>query len=260
MRHVPPSPSTTIASGPEPLDQWRGTALVVGSGGIGRALLAALQLRAPALTVVGSHRPGRSPLLPGAAMAVELDLTDDSSLQALPGQLAGLSPLRLVINTAGLLHQGDLQPEKRLARLRRGSLERSFAVNAFGPILLAQALEPLLEREQPLHFASLSARVGSIGDNQLGGWYAYRAAKAAQNQLLRTLAIEWQRRLPRACVCLLHPGTTATALSAPFQAGVPVGKLFSPTRAAAQLLDVIASLSPAESGCFRAWDGQPIPW
>jgi NAD(P)-dependent dehydrogenase (short-subunit alcohol dehydrogenase family) len=102
--------------------------------------------------------------------------------------------------------------------------------------------------------------VGSIGDNQLGGWYAYRAAKAAQNQLLRTLALEWRRRRPQGCVSLLHPGTTATALSAPFQAGVPPGRLFSPERSAGQLLDVLESLGAEQTGHFWAWDGQPIPW
>lgn len=260
MRHVDTTAPTAAAPEAEPLDQWSGTALVVGSGGIGLGLIAALQRRAPGLVVVGTHRPGSPRILPGAALALGLDLTHDSSLEALPGRLAPLPPLRLVINTAGLLHGAELQPEKRLARLRRSNLERSFAVNAFGAILLAQALEPLLERQRPLHFASLSARVGSIGDNRLGGWYAYRAAKAAQNQLLRTLAIEWQRRLPHACVCLLHPGTTATALSAPFRAGVSAETLFSPARAAAQLLDVIASLTPEHTGCFLAWDGQPIPW
>jgi len=102
--------------------------------------------------------------------------------------------------------------------------------------------------------------VGSIGDNQLGGWYAYRAAKAAQNQLLRTLALEWARRKPNGCVSLLHPGTTATGLSAPFQAGVPPDRLFSPERAAQQLLDVLAVLGPQQTGQFWAWDGQQIAW
>jgi NAD(P)-dependent dehydrogenase (short-subunit alcohol dehydrogenase family) len=102
--------------------------------------------------------------------------------------------------------------------------------------------------------------VGSIADNRLGGWYAYRAAKAAQNQLLRTLAIEWQRRLPQACVTLLHPGTTATELSAPFRSSVPASGLFSPERAAAHLLDVLETRTPATSGAFLAWDGQPVPW
>ena len=144
--------------------------------------------------------------------------------------------------------------------MNRGSLRRSFEVNAFGPLLLAKALEPALPRDLPFHFASLSARVGSISDNRLGGWYAYRAAKAAQNQLLRTLAIEWRRRLPLACVTALHPGTTATGLSEPFRSSVPPAKLFSPERAADQLLEVLAMRRADQSGEFLAWDGQPIPW
>jgi NAD(P)-dependent dehydrogenase (short-subunit alcohol dehydrogenase family) len=165
-----------------------------------------------------------------------------------------------VIHTAGLLHGSSLQPEKRLSQVSRAALEQSFAVNAFAPLLLAQALDAALPAQAPFHFASLSARVGSISDNHLGGWYAYRAAKAAQNQLLRTLALEWRRRKPQGCVSLLHPGTTATALSSPFQAGVAPQKLFSPARAAGQLLDVLEGLSPEQTGQFWAWDGQPIPW
>jgi NAD(P)-dependent dehydrogenase (short-subunit alcohol dehydrogenase family) len=244
------------------LSTWRGRALVVGCGGIGRALLAALAERCPHLEpVAATRRPAALPEegLAGAAVW-PLDLECDTSLASLRQGLAGGPPLRLVIHTAGLLHDGELVPEKRLSQVRRRHLERSFAVNAFAPLLLAQALEPLLPRREPFHFASLSARVGSIGDNHLGGWYAYRAAKAAQNQLLRTLALEWRRRLPLGCVSLLHPGTTATPLSAPFQAGVPEGKLFSPERAAHHLLDVIGQRTAAESGGFWAWDGRPIPW
>jgi len=144
--------------------------------------------------------------------------------------------------------------------VRRAHLERLFAVNGFGPLLLAQTLEPFWSREQPCHFASLSARVGSIADNHLGGWYGYRASKAAQNQLLRCLAIEWGRRLPQVCVSLLHPGTTATALSQPFQGAVPAERLFSPERAAQQLVAVLEGLGPHQSGGFWAWDGRPIPW
>lgn len=175
-------------------------------------------------------------------------------------QALKITPLRLVINTAGLLHGPLLQPEKRLSQVNRQALELSFAVNAFAPLLLAQAIESLFSPTDPFHFASLSARVGSIGDNQLGGWYAYRAAKAAQNQMLRTLALEWARRKPKGCVSLLHPGTTATGLSAPFQAGVPPDRLFSPERAAQQLLDVLAVLEPQQTGQFWAWDGQQIAW
>ncbi|WP_254978041.1 SDR family NAD(P)-dependent oxidoreductase [Cyanobium sp. ATX 6A2] len=244
------------------LPRWRGRALVVGCGGIGRALLAALARRAPQLELVGASRqplPLSGPEL-GAVPVLPLDLERDASLAALAVQLAGGAPLRLVIHTAGVLQDGELKPEKRLAQVRRCHLERSFAVNAFAPLLLAQAIEPLLPRDQPFHFASLSARVGSIGDNRLGGWYAYRAAKAAQNQLLHTLALEWGRRLPLGCVSLLHPGTTATALSAPFRANVPERQLFSTERAAGHLLDVLGQRRAEDSGGFWAWDGQPIPW
>lgn len=231
---------------------WQGEALIVGPGGLGSALAVELRRRAPALRVRTAGRRGAD---------LRLDLSDDASLAALAARAGSeLAPLRVVIHAAGLLHDATLQPEKRLAQVRRQALERSFAINAFGPLLLAQAVEAALPRDLPVHFASLSARVGSIGDNRLGGWYAYRAAKAAHNQLLRTLAIEWQRRLPQACVSLLHPGTTATPLSAPFRSSVPPAGLFSPERAAAQLLDVLETRTAAGSGAFLAWDGQPIPW
>jgi NAD(P)-dependent dehydrogenase (short-subunit alcohol dehydrogenase family) len=256
MRH--PGLLLVTPSTPHPWKSWQGHGLVVGAGGIGRALLEALPARAPGLRLWSAGR--RRPRPDGWQPDLELDLTDDDSLERLAAGLAALTPLRLVICCAGLLHDGDLQPEKRLAQVRRRSLERSFALNAWGPLLLAQALEPALPKQQPCHFASLSARVGSIADNGLGGWYSYRAAKAAQNQLLCTLALEWRRRFPLACVTLLHPGTTATALSEPFRSGVAPERLFTPERAALQLLDVLEGQTPASSGSFLAWDGQPIPW
>jgi len=234
---------------------WQGHALVVGGGGIGRALTARLGAVAPQLAV---HLATRSPIHPAE---LALDLCDDASLARLRAVAeAQWRPLRLVINTAGVLHGPGLQPEKRLASVSRAQLLDSFAVNAFGPVLLAQALAEAIASDGPSHFASLSARVGSIGDNQLGGWYSYRAAKAAQNQLLKTLAIEWRRRRPQCCVSLLHPGTTATTLSEPFRSGVPPSRLFSPDQAAAYLLAVLQSLGPEQSGGFWAWDGSAIPW
>lgn len=241
------------------LERWQGRALVVGCGGIGAALVRALEQRAPGLERLATRHSDRAADdLPGRLLC--LDLTCEHSLAELRGNLAGGPPLRLVINTAGLLHGEGIAPEKRLAQVNRAALRTSFELNAFGPLLLAQALEPLFPKDLPCHFASLSARVGSIADNRSGGWYAYRGAKAAQNQLLRTLALEWRRRLPQMCVSLLHPGTTATPLSQPFQANVPAGQLFSPKRAASQLLDVLSGLGPDQSGGFWAWDGQPIPW
>lgn len=253
MRQATPLPvSAAAARSPHPWHAWRGHGLVVGAGGIGRALLHALPERAPQLRLWSAGRQGAD---------LPLDLEDPASLAAFAERVGQeLAPLRLVICAAGLLHGPELQPEKRLSQVNAAALQRSFAVNAWGPLLLAQAVEAALPRQEPCHFASLSARVGSIGDNRLGGWYAYRAAKAAQNQLLRTLALEWRRRLPLACVTLLHPGTTATALSAPFRSSVAADRLFSPHRAAGHLLEVLEGQTPETSGAFLAWDGQTIPW
>ena len=231
-------------------ESLQGTALVVGQGGIGTALVEALRQRQPQLEL----------LWLGRRSTPRLDLTCDTDLDQLGEMLRGKPPLRLVLNTAGWLHDGQRGPEKRLSRVERAGLEQAFSINAYGAILLARAVESALGHGQSAWFASLSARVGSIGDNRLGGWYGYRAAKAAQNQLLRTLAVEWQRRLPSVCVTLLHPGTTATALSEPFRRGVPPEKLFSAERAAGHLLDVLATQGSDDSGRFLAWDGSTIPW
>ena len=231
-------------------DQLEGTALVVGQGGIGKAIGLVLEREAPKLKLLRAGRGGPLPL----------NICSEQSLNELKTELQQHGPLRLVINTAGWLHSGGIGPEKRLQSVSRTGLEESFAVNAFGAILLAKAVDEAFGHGQQAWFASLSARVGSIGDNQLGGWYSYRAAKAAQNQLLRTLAIEWQRRRPAVAVTLLHPGTTATGLSEPFRTAVAPAKLFSAERAAEQLVSLIAKQTPLESGRFLAWDGQSIPW
>jgi len=234
---------------------WRGTALVIGAGGIGRAVHQVLQQRCPDLNVLICGRRG------GAGVDLKVDVEDDQSLADLTESLrSDEQPLRLVFNCSGRLHGPDLRPEKRLQQVSRSQLQEQFSVNAIAPILLAKAIEPLLNRDQPFHFASLSARVGSISDNRSGGWYGYRAAKAAQNQLLRCLSIEWARRWPSATVTLFHPGTTDTPLSQPFQAFVDPEKLFSPQRAAAQLVGLLLNQSPEDSGSFLAWDGQAIPW
>ena len=234
---------------------WVGLALVVGPGGIGSAVAAELERTCPDLKVLTAGRHGPP------ASSLQLDIENDTDLNQLSSSLRaeGL-PLRLVFNCTGRLHGPELQPEKRLQQVERSHLEQQFGINAIAPILLAKAIEPLLVRDQPFHFASLSARVGSIGDNRTGGWYGYRAAKAAQNQLLRSLSIEWARRWPMATVSLLHPGTTDTNLSRPFQSFVAPDKLFSPKRAARQLVEVLLEQTPDQSGAFLAWDGQSIDW
>jgi NAD(P)-dependent dehydrogenase (short-subunit alcohol dehydrogenase family) len=171
-----------------------------------------------------------------------------------------LQDIDLIVNTVCLLHSSDVSPEKALEHISLPSMKQVFAVNAYGPILLAQALLPWLKARRPVVFASLSARVGSITDNRLGGWYSYRASKAAQNQFLKTLAIELARRNPEAIVLALHPGTTDTGLSRPFQANVTQEKLFTPAFVAEHLLQQITQATAEDTGSFIAWDGQRIPW
>ena len=244
-------------------------ALVVGaSSGIGLALAQQLAAHPQVARLFAVARTAtRNPVLTEMAaadsriMLLDCDICDEAALAAMAGAIRQTTPLlHLVINTAGMLHQGGLQPEKSLTQITRASLEASFTINAFAPILLAKALLSLLRHAEPAVFASLSARVGSISDNRIGGWYSYRAAKAAQNQLLKTLAIELHRLNRQAIVLALHPGTTDTGLSKPFQGNVSADKLFSPAFAAASLLSVIAERVPADSGGFYAWDGQPIGW
>lgn len=242
-------------------------ALVTGaSRGIGLAMVQALLARDDVARVIAVSRTATAS---GALAAIDdvrlvriaADLADAGAFPMLARQVAeSAKALHLVFNAAGMLHDGCVAPEKSLAAIDAGALQRVFALNAFAPILLAQAIAPLLPRDSPSVFASLSARVGSIGDNRLGGWYAYRASKAAHNQLLRTLAVEWTRTLPHASVLALHPGTVDTALSRPYQANVPPARLFTPAHAARQLLDVIVTATPADSGRFLAWDGSNIAW
>ncbi|MDA0358692.1 MAG: SDR family NAD(P)-dependent oxidoreductase [Proteobacteria bacterium] len=165
-----------------------------------------------------------------------------------------------IITTAGVLHDGDLQPEKRVGALSADAMLRLYQINAMGPVLFFKSLWPALRRAHPVVAASISARVGSISDNRLGGWYSYRASKAALNQYLRTLSIELARYNPEATVVTLHPGTVATNLSAPFRTQLAKGQLQSPEECAARLWSVLDQVSPNDSGSFFAYDGQPIPY
>jgi len=170
--------------------------------------------------------------------------------------------LHLVLNVAGLLHDAvrGIKPERRLEDFNAEGLMAGIAVNTLGPALAAKHFLKLLTHDQRAVFASLSARVGSISDNRLGGWYSYRMAKAAQNQFTRTFAIEAARRAPNLIVAALHPGTVSTALSKPFSGNVAEGKLFTVAQSVAYLMGVIDGLTAADTGGFRAWDGSVISW
>lgn len=223
------------------------SAVVVGaSGGIGAALVAALAEEGVAVRGFARSFEG----------ADRIDLLDEDSIAAAAASLS--APPDLVFVATGLLHDGDRGPEKSMAALDPAWLARQYAVNAIGPALVAKYFLPRMPKTGRCVFAALSARVGSISDNRLGGWYGYRAAKAALNQLIRTIAVEERRRNDRSIVVGLHPGTVATALSKPFQAGVRADQLFTPDRAAVQLLDVIDGLKAPDSGKLFGWDGAEI--
>lgn len=189
------------------------------------------------------------------------DLTDEASI-ANVAMLAGHDgALDLVFVATGVLHRSEgLNPEKSWRELDAATMADVFAINTIGPALIAKHLMPLLHRDRRVVFAALSARVGSIADNGLGGWHSYRASKAALNMLMKNFASELSRRNPLAIVASLHPGTVATPLSEPFQRGVEAARLFTPERSAAALLDVVERLSPADSGGLFAWDGTRIPF
>jgi NAD(P)-dependent dehydrogenase (short-subunit alcohol dehydrogenase family) len=246
-------------------------ALVTGaSRGLGLALVRALLARGdPARVFAAARAPERSDGLRALAAAhgdalrtVGLDVRDERSISAAAEVVrAATSRLHLVIQCAGVLHDGDaLRPEKKLADVDPAMLRTAFEVNAIGPLLVAKHLVPLLRHGERAVLAHLSARVGSIGDNRLGGWYAYRASKAAQNMLTRTLAIELARSARHVVCVALHPGTVDTDLSRPFQRGVPAERLQSADEAAVRLLAVLDSLGPDDHGSFLDPWRRPIPW
>ncbi len=222
-------------------------AVVIGaSGAIGAALVAQLQADPACASVLGLHRR--------SVPAIDFDA--DGSVAAAAAAVAGAGPFHLVINAAGLLHTAQFMPEKKLADLNEAQLLATLRANTVGPALLLRHFVPLLDAQRGV-LVMLSAKVGSIEDNRLGGWYSYRASKAALNMLLKTAAIECQRGRPQAVLVALHPGTVSSALSKPFR-GAEISR--PADQAAAELLALIDRLTPADTGRFIAYDGAPLPW
>lgn len=242
-------------------------AVVGATGGIGSAFVEALcgsdtvaqvfALSRSEPTADGTPAEGA-----GRVRWVPIDIEAEESIRAAADDIRSrAASLHLVIVAIGILHDGDrLRPEKTWRALDAGLLETAFRINAVGPALVAKHFLPLLAREPKSVFAVLSARVGSIADNRLGGWHSYRASKAALNMLVRTMSIELERVNPHALCIALHPGTVDTRLSRPFRSGIPEGKLFSPAFSAGRLLTVIDGLTPEDSGNLFAWDGARIPF
>ena len=232
--------------------------IVIGSsGGIGAALVERL-VKCPQVARVHSlSRAGRSHPSPKVAN-LTFDFTDEESLIGAAQALQEVGPFDLILIATGLLQGEGISPEKNLRALTHERLAKSYEINVIGPAMSAKYFAPLLRRDKKAVFAALSARVGSISDNRLGGWYAYRASKAGLNMILKTLSIEVQRRFKNQIIISLHPGTVDTALSKPFQGNVPKGKLFTPAFSAEKLLSVIDGLSEKDSGFLFDWAGEKI--
>lgn len=231
-----------------------------GSGGIGSALVEKVAEVFPQASVSATwHRS--APPADSAAHWSRVDLRSEDSIRQYSTRF---EQVHWIINASGLLHVDKQMPEKSLQQLEPEFFMRNVQLNALSTLLIAKHFRHVLKKtetsEVTSHFATVSARVGSIEDNRLGGWYSYRCSKAALNMAIKNISIEWQRTLPQVCVTALHPGTTDTALSEPFQRNVPDGRLFTPEKVADCFVRLMLQLTAKETGRFLTYDGDLIPW
>ena len=232
-------------------------ALVVGgSGGIGLAFVKHL-LKQNRYSVHATYNSTLPPDEIDGCKWSQLDATDEQQVADFCMQLGEID---LFINAVGMLHDEAHQPEKATRHIDSEYFFKSMQVNVLPTLLMAKHLAGHFRHKRPAVFATVSARVGSIGENRLGGWYSYRASKAALNQVLKTLSIEWQRNLKNVCVAALHPGTTDTPLSKPFHKNVPQENLFTPEQSVDYMMQVVNDLSPQDTGQFLSFDGENLPW
>lgn len=232
-------------------------AVVGGSGGIGQAFVKNLAERPGVDSIYATYHLTPPELSHPKVTWQQLDITDESAIKTWAEQLQDID---WCINAAGLLHRPDRGPEKTIRQLDPEFFIENMRVNAVPSLLLAKHTVDKFRHGRPAIFAVISARVGSIEDNRLGGWFSYRASKAALNMGLKTLAIEWQRTLPNVTVAALHPGTTDTDLSRPFQRHVPKDQLFSADQSVAYMLRLLGKLKSADTGRFWAFDGEVLTW
>lgn len=222
-------------------------ACVIGaSGAIGAAFVDALQKNPRCEQVIALHRNS----IPA------IDLTDEASIEAAAAEIKAQGPFHLIIQAAGILHQQEFMPEKKLGDLSMAQMQTTFMVNTFGPAIVLRHFSKMLDKQRGV-FALLSAKVGSIEDNRLGGWYSYRASKAALNMMIKTAAIEIKRTQPNSVVIAMHPGTVSSALSQPFRGG-EIGR--PAALAADEMLAVIDQLQADDTASFVSYKGERLPW
>ena len=245
--------------------------IIGGTGGIGRAMVeqlvsAASKQHEPPVTIFATYYKNVPDFEGDNLHWLAMNICDEESIKQAADTIKQQTVhIDWVINCAGLLHSGAQQPEKALRQVETDFFLENMQVNALASLLIAKHVKPLLAKakrsnDKPAIFATISARVGSISDNQLGGWYSYRMSKAALNMGMKNLSLEWQRSLKEVCVVVLQPGTVNTSLSAPFQANVADDHLFSPAYSAECLLDVLSSMTADNTGSFLDWSGESIPW
>lgn len=235
--------------------------ICAGNGGVGQGLISAIRERYPDAEIAATYRSRKPENNPADVHWYQTDLTHRDSV----GKLAeSVTQVDWLINCAGFLHHhtddGFQGPEKSIRQFEPDFFLHNIQHNTLPTLLLAQHFSSALKKSTRGIFAAVSAKVGSIEDNRLGGWYSYRASKAALNMALKTLSIEWQRSHKHLCIAALHPGTTDTGLSEPFQKNVPEGKLFTPEQTGHYLLNVLERLTPEQTGSFFSWNGETLPW
>lgn len=240
------------------MDNANKTVLVIGgSGGIGKAVVKQLQTIEPTANIHTTFCNGKPDSSIKNVTWHKVDITNELDVQQLASQFSSLD---WVINCVGILHTATHTPEKSLNTIDPAFFLENMTTNALPTLLLAKHFTSLLKHSPAGKLATISAKVGSISDNRLGGWYSYRSSKAALNMLIKSISIEWSRVAKRATILSLHPGTTDTPLSKPFQTNVPEGKLFDADDVARQLLNIIERSTPQESGRFFAYNGEELPW
>ena len=240
-----------------PAECPRHIVLVGASGGIGRALADALLERFPQAALHATRFRAAAPFEDARVDWQCIDVRDDV---AIADWSSAFERVDWLLNCAGFLHGESGFPEKSISAFEPEFLLENIRVNTLPTLLLAKHFGAAFKKSPAPKIAAVSARVGSIEDNRLGGWYSYRSSKAALNMALKTLSIEWRHRHPGGCVAALHPGTNDTALSKPYQSRVAPENLFDPADTADSLLSLLAGLEPSASGNFWAWDGERIPW
>lgn len=263
-----------------------------GNGGIGRAIIDEILLRHPTANIFATwhskkpvYRQESQTISEDTNIALNfqwfsVDVSSESEIKALSAKVRDALLVRenkdrdrdsdeketkslaldWIINAVGVLHVNNASPEKSIRQVEPDFFIKNIEFNTLPTLLLAKHFASLIKKSSAPVFTTVSAKVGSIDDNHLGGWTSYRCSKAALNMALKNISLEWRRSIPKACVVALHPGTTDTELSMPFQSGVAEGRLFSPQKTARYLLDVVASLTPEKTGKFFSWDGTEIPW